>query len=418
MKIPWKKILILVGFIAVVAVIAFGLYYFFFKSAITPSRPAYIQEGEGLKPGELPQVINANARPEANVNVNAGLPAVGQIAAKPSSVARGGLTQTNRLTDGPVKGAIVAPDGSLIYYDEATGKFYRRLKNGALVELSGKIFHNVENITWAKGANQAILEYPDGSNIMYNFDENKQYTLPKEMQDFSFSDTGGSIAAEIIGPNEENNWLVTANPNGTGIKFVEQIGDKMDDVLVDWSPNSQVVAAYRESYDANRQEVILIGQNHENFKSFIPQGRGFESQWTPEGDKLLYSVYNSDENFRPKLWLANAGANNFGYNNISLNLNTWAHKCTVNQNSTAAYCAVPEELPLGSAWYPELADGIRDDFYYIDLATGRYTLLAIPSGDLTHSASQVYLAPDEDELYFVDQTDNNVYSIDLPSTTN
>ena len=411
---PWKKILILIGFIILVIGLAFAIYYFFFKSTVTPSRPAYVQEGVDLAPGELPSVINANLRPELNQNVNAGLPSIEQLSGKPSSVARGGLTQTQKLTDGPVKGTIVAPDGSLIYYDEATGKFYRRLANGTLVELSGKIFHNVENITWAPQANQAILEYPDGSNILYNFDKNKQSTLPKEMQDFSFSESGTKIASEIIGPEIENNWLVTANPDGSGIKFIEQIGNKMDDVQVGWSPNNQVVATYRESYDANRQEVILIGQNSENFKSFIPQGRGFEGQWTPKGDQMLYSVYSSSENFRPKLWLTNAGANNFGYNNVSLNLNTWSSKCTINQNSTAAYCAVPEELPLGSAWYPELADGVRDDFYYIDLVTGRYSLLAVPSGDITHSASQVYLSPDESELYFVDQSDNNIYGINLP----
>ncbi|HBR13117.1 MAG: hypothetical protein UW91_C0060G0003 [Parcubacteria group bacterium GW2011_GWF2_45_11] len=413
MNIPWKKILILTGFSVIVILLGWLIYYLFFRSAITPGRPSYVQEGTGL-PGELPGVVNVNERPAVNGNVNAGLPAIGEQAPEASAVARGSLTQTRRLTNGPVQGVTVAPDGSLIYYDEASGKFYRRLADGTVVELAAQIFHDVENITWAKQANQAILEYPDGSNILYNFDQDKQYTLPREMQDFSFSLSGSKIASEIIGPNAENNWLITANPDGSGIQFVEQIGNKMEDVQVGWSPNNQVVATYRESYDANRQEVILIGQNHENFKSFIPQGRGFEGQWTPKGDQLLYSVYSADENFRPKLWLTAAGANNFGYNNVSLNLNTWADKCTINQKGTAAYCAVPEDLPLGSAWYPELAEGVRDDFYYVDLKTGRYSLLAVPSGAITHSASQVYLSPDESELYFVDQTDSNIYSLDLP----
>jgi len=31
-----------------------------------------------------------------------------------------------------------------------------------------------------------------------------------------------------------------------------------------------------------------------------------------------------------------------------------------------------------------------------------------------YSASQVMVSPDEKSLYFIDQTDNNVYSINLP----
>jgi len=411
MRLSWKKILVLIGFVLIVAVFAFLIYYFFFRPFVKP-KPAYVPPETELLPGQLPEVINANLRVDELLNTNTGLPDIGRIIGQPSEVARGGLTKTKRLSSTPVKGAKVASDGSLLYYDEATGKFYRILADGTLTELSGKVFHRVENITWSGQANQAILEYPDGSNILYDFNENKQYTLPKAMQDFSFSANGTKIASEVIGPASENNWLVSANPDGTGIKFIEQIGDESENVLVGWSPNNQVVATFRDSYDADRQEIIFIGQNKENFKSFIPQGRGFEGQWTPDGEKMLYSVYSQNDNFLPKLWITNAQGDSVGTNNISLNLNTWIDKCTVNSSGSSAYCAVPRELPFGSGWYPELAQGVPDDFYYVNLETGHYSLLAVPSGD--HSASQVFLSPDEKELYFIDQDNDYLYNISLP----
>ena len=111
MKLPIKKILILIGFLAVVLVLGYLLYYFFFGPAVGPT-PPYIPKEAELKPGELPKIVNANVRLPEAVNVNAALPDIGLIPGEPSRVARGGLTRVQKLTDRPAKGTTVAPDGS------------------------------------------------------------------------------------------------------------------------------------------------------------------------------------------------------------------------------------------------------------------------------------------------------------------
>lgn len=407
-----KKILILAGFVVLVLVLGYLLYVLFFKPTFQAPPEQQLPEG-GLLPGQLPQLENANVGQLPETNVNGGLPEIGRIKLPPSDIARGGLTKISQITNMAVKGATIGPDGSFIYYDPVSGKFYRRLSDGTIVPLTAQAFHQVSDVTWSKDATQAVLEYPDGSNILYNFKTNKQATLPKEMQDFNFSNNGSKIAAQVIGKTEESNWLVTSNPDGSGIKFIEPIGTKGDDVFTNWSPNEQVVAVFRDSYNADRQEIVFIGQNKENFKSLITQGRGFKGQWAASGSKLLYSVYSQNDNFRPRLWITDAQGDNLGLNNTALNINTWADKCTINASGNRAYCAVPRDLPFGSGWYPELAKDSPDDFYSIDLATGQPSLLAIPSGDLNYSAKQVYLSPNEDKLYFIDQRDNKVYSMNL-----
>ncbi|MBU1036824.1 hypothetical protein KKF32_02175 [Patescibacteria group bacterium] len=412
MKLPWKKILIFLGFLVFVILISYAIYYFFFRPAATREPQVYDQSQIALEPGELPQVINANVGVALPGGIS-GLPEIKGLTGEVSDVASGGLTKTHRLTSGEVKGVTIGTDGSLIYYDVVSGKFYRRLADGSVVELTDKIFHQVEKVTWSSSGNKAILEYPDGSNILYDFNSQKQYSLPKEMQNFAFSANDEKIATEVMGSTPESNWLTTSNLDGSNIKFIEQIGDRSDDIGIGFSPNNQVVATLRDNYDAERQEIYFIGQNKENLKSFIVPGRGFESKWTSDGNKMLYSVYSSSSNFVPTLWLTDAQSDNIGRNNISLNLNTWVDKCTINQSGRTAYCAVPRELPFGSGWYPELAKGQPDDFYRIDLETGRRDFLAVPSGSTIHSASQVFLSPDEKVLYFINQSDNNIYNINL-----
>jgi hypothetical protein len=413
MKVPFKKILIFFSFLIIVFLIAYAIYYFFFRPAPPPA--GYLPTAPmAVMPGGLPEIINENLNRQLKEEGLKGLPSIervpkGEIV---SEKARGGYTKVNmKLNYG--QSPHIRLDGSLAYYDSNDGRFYKLNPDGSRTLFTSKKFYNVSGITWSDDANKAILEYPDGSNIIYDFLLNKQYTLPKEMQDFDIAKNNQLIAAEVIAEREESNWIVTSNPDGTNIKFIERIGNKARDVDVNISPNNQVVALYRENIDANSQQILLIGQQNENFKGIITNGRGFESQWTANGNQLLYSVYQANNGFKPTLWLVNASGEQIGTSNTNLGLETWANKCTVASQNAVAYCAVPESLPYGSGWYPELAEDSPDNFYKIDLNTGRVTLLAKPVGERSYySASSVFLSPDEQTLYFQDNT-GGIYSVGL-----
>lgn len=408
-----KKILIVIGFLVIVAVIGYAIYYFFFKPA-APRPPRYYFGPTEEVPGRLPEIINENINRRIEEEY-AGLPSIERVpeGAVISEKARGGYTKVyKKLEAGMFPN--VRKDGTLVYYDSAQGRFYRRNPDGTITLLSSQRFYSVSNITWSTDASKAVLEYPDGSNIVYDFDKNKQYTLPREMQDFDFSNNDQMIASEVIGEREESNWIVTSNPDGSNIQFIERIGDQENNVDINISPNSQVVALYRQNVSANNQEVLFIGRQGENFKSLTTNGLGFEGQWTPDGQNLLYNTFSAGNGFRPTLSIVSASGNNIGTNNINLGLQTWSDKCTTSSNSSFAYCAVPQDLPFGSGWYPELAQNSPDTFYKIDLNSGQVTLLAEPVGSQPYySASSVFLSSDEKTLYFQDSS-GSVYGINLP----
>ncbi len=410
----YKKVIIAIVFLIVVIALAYLIYYFFFKP-IAPS----VTPGQVLQPsgGQLPSIGQGNLN-RAPLNLNGALPKISRIpeGVQVSEIANGSYTKVNEVVGTKATAPVIARDGNVNYYNAAEGYFYKRNADGSLIRIGSQRFYQVEKVTWSPDGNSAVLEYPDGSNIFYNFSSNKQYTLPPELQQFNFSQDGGRLAAEAIGPKEENNWIVTANPDGSNIQFVERLGNQADNVDVNWSPNGQVVAMFRKNTGLNSQEVIFIGQNQENFKALTVYGRGFEGQWTPSGDKVLYSVYREEDGFRPSLWVTNASGENIGINNSSLGLSTWADKCLVAKDNFTAFCAVPEDLPEGSGIYPALNQN-SDIFYKVNLSTGQKTMLASPvSGDNTsgsYQAGSLSLSPDEKILYFQDLRTGRVHSLRL-----
>ncbi|MBU4512888.1 hypothetical protein KKD19_06680, partial [Patescibacteria group bacterium] len=338
-----------------------------------------------------------------------------RVAPEISSIAQGDRTWITTISDKSVKGASLAADGTnSVYYDSISGQFYSVDTVGNKELLTEQIFYNLDKINWSPTKEKAILEYPDGFKIMYDFNKKRQYTLPKNWQDFSWNTTGSQIAFKSMSQYSENTWLAIANPDGTQAKPIEHMGDNADKVTVSWSPNNQVIAfsATGAPRGAWEQEMLLIGQNQENFRSLIIDGRGFEQKWSPQGDKVIYSVYSSESGYKPRLYVVDAQGDKIGKDKQDIGLITWAHKCTFSQNGETIYCAVPIDLPEGAGLVQELGDDIRDEFYKVDTLTGSVSFLA--EGAMGgYNVQEMYLSDDETYLYFVDKSTQKLRYIKL-----
>jgi len=405
----YKKIFLILGFILIVFVLGYLLYLLFFKPA-PPITPTPTEPVATTTPGGLP---TATVGPGGEIiPTPTGLP--GEIA-RPglpvSPVAQGGLTETTELNQVISTDATLAQDGSALqYYNKADGKFYRLTKDGKATLLSDKIFHQVETVVWSPNKNKAVLEYPDGANIIYDFDSDKQVTLPKHWQEFTYSPDGEQLVMKSMGLDPDNRWLAVVNEDGSKALPIEALGENAASVYPAWSPNNQMIAMYTEGIDFNRQEVFFVGLNKENFKSMVVEGRGFDPLWSPQGDRLLYSVYSTDNNSKPLLWIANAQGDNIGTGRKSLGIETWANKCIFADNINA-YCAVPESLQEGAGLLPELAKNTRDNLYQIDTRTGLKKLVAIPDGN--YNISNLIISDNGQYLFFTDAITGRLNKIQL-----
>ncbi len=388
-----KKLLLVGGFILSVFAIAFLLYWLFFKGAQPPA-PS-VEPTEDLT-GALP------SSGEGQPGVVTEEPTDGSGLQEADDVAQGGLTQTTELTTSAVYNAVLSGDGSSInYYNAADGRFYTINADGEVVALSDKQFPEAETVEWNQNSEKALIEFPDGSNIIYDFSAEKQVTLPKHWEDFDFSPTSDEIIGKSIALDPNNRWLVIASDDGSRVETIQELGENESKVEVNWSPNNQVVAfantAESSSRGLDRNVIYPVGKNQENFKGLVVEGLGFDSLWSPNGKQLLYSVTGSYSDQKPLLWVVDATSSTMGDNRSSLGLNTWVDKCTW-ATSSIVYCAVPIDLPanagLGRAVYVDEPDAV----YKVNLDTGRASLVAIPAEET--SMENLSVSDDESLLYF------------------
>jgi len=407
--IKYKKLFLAVGFVLIIFILGYLLYVLFFKPTI--QEPIVTEPTATVTPTGLP-IAPVGPGQIVAPPTDVGLPEEKiEPEISPSQTAQGGLTQTTQLNQVASHGAILASNGSDVqYYNKNDGKFYRVTKDGQITSLTDKIFHHVETITWSPSKNKAILEYPDGANIVYNFTTNKQITLPAHWKDFNFSPNGERIVMKSMGLDPGNRWLAIVNEDGSKARRIESLGEKDATVYPSWSPNNQIIAMYTEGVDFDRQEVFFVGLNNENFKSTIIEGRGFQPRWSSKGDTLCYSVYSSRNDLKPSLWIVNAQGESIGSGRKNLKLETWADKC-VFANNTDLYCAVPKKLEEGAGLFPELAKNTSDRLYKINTRTGLKKLLAVP--DKNYNMSNLNISNDGSSLYFTDEITGRLHKIKL-----
>jgi WD40 repeat protein len=418
MELNWKRIGLAIAFVAGVILAGYGLYYLFLRPL--PTTPPVTTNTNGPVGGLQPTNGNANIpivnggvgglTPGQITNTNTVVPG-GPTATPAAPVASGGPTQIKAMTAGSAVGATLdISRRDMMYYNRNDGRFYRTSPSGQTTALSDKVFPSVQNITWSPDRSEAVLEFPDGANVVYDFATKKQVTLPKHWADFSFSPTGTRLVFKSLGDNADARWLAVANADGSQSFQVEHLGDQAATVYPSWSPNNQIVAMYTKGSGYDQQELYFLGLNNENFPLTKIEGRGLVTQWTPKGDALLYSVYNADSNNKPTLWVVAAQGDAIGQNRRNLGLQTWADKCVFGNDQTI-YCAVPRDLPDDAGIFRSQFSDQPDDIYKIDLATGFKSFIAKPQTDQTIRSLSV--SGDGQYLYFSSATDGNIYQMKL-----
>lgn len=416
MNINWKKIGLIILFLAVTILLAIALYFTFFRKSpvpvVIPPTPTFpgglptipgggvIIPGEEVPPGVLPPSVGIIVPPEAGV---APIPSI-------SVTANGGQVAPQKLVDTGAQFVNLASDGqALNYYDSTTGLFSKINPDGSLSLISSQVFRDLNNATWAPSSDKAVLEFQNGSKMIYNFATRQSYEIPSQFTDFSFSPDSKKIAAKDMKTNEEERWLVTVDDRGGNKQFLEHLGDNADRVKVQWNPNDKIIGTSAKSIDNERSEVIFLTKDGTKLGKAIVQGRDLRYDYSEDGNRMVYSVWNPNSNFLPTLWVTSTNPNNIDQGRVNTGLNTWADKCTYYQNTTI-YCAVPKQISQYSGILPSNNDS-PDDIYQINPDTGVSVKIAEPVFPV--QIQNIKVSADGSTLFYTEQDSGAVNKIKL-----
>lgn len=401
-----KKILFAVFFILFSLAMGYALYWMLFRSQATLPEQ---QPSEQELTGNLPTAASGTIGITPDVQPT-NLPSAGEVPTAPGAETQ---TGTRLLRDGISQALTPSPDGNgARFYNPEDGRFYRVSADGTITLLGEKQFFNVDKVDWGKQTDQAILNFPDGTNVFYDFTEQRQVILPKHWEDFNFSSNDQQVAAKSIGVDEANRFLIVSKPDGSEAKAIEPLGDNSGLAHVAWAPGGQIIAYSQtgQPQGNNYEEILMIGQNHENFRSLIAPGQDFLPSWSPTGKQMLFSVWNQDSGNRPNLWISSGEPSTMGAGRKNLHIQTWADKCVWADDSNL-YCGVPQGLPINAGIQRSDFATYPDDVYHINLLNGTFQKINTP--DQTHPIRQPVLNRDHSKFIFADTETGKIYSYDI-----
>ena len=314
-------------------------------------------------------------------------------------IAQGGQVLTAQLTTSKIVSPVIVNGNQIQFYEPNDGKFYAINPAGEIEAISDVTFPQAETVTFADNGKVAAIEFPDGSNIVYDFEKEKQTTLPSHWDEFDFSPEGSEVISKAFGVTND---LVVTNSDGTQARVIADMGNNANEVKLNWSPNNNTVA-FSETGNAQtvfgRQEIYLIDETGEAGGRLIVDGTNFSAKWSPTGNSLLYSVADQGRNERPSLWFANSSGDQIGAGRRNLQIETWVEKCTFKDEVTVM-CAVPREVPDFSGADARFVTE-PDDVYQINVTSGRISLIGSPVSDL--KMFNLQLSQDQSLLFFTDE---------------
>jgi Tol biopolymer transport system component len=412
-QLNYKKIILVSGFVLVCVGLTFLMYLMFFKSTpenINQNQNNILSGGNLPIPGEntgLEQIGTGGNLPY--------IPSIDNYGNQIDQIANGGITMATSLNSGQVLNPKLASDGkSIIYYDINDQRFYLISEDGEKILLSSEKFLNLEAVEWSPDASRAIMTYPDGIKIYYDFASNKKTTLPKNVVEPVFNTTGSNISFKYETEDKDKNYITVSKPDGTGAKLVEPLGDKGEAVQTTFSPDTSVIAFYEKPTGLDSAEIYFIGQNDENFPLLKIQGVNFKGIWSPSGKKIIYNTTMASIGYRPNLWIVGILNGNLG-NAISLDTQTWVDKC-VFAGENDLYCAVPDSLPTGAGLYPEIIENETDSIYHISLSTGIKEKIAdiyLDDGATNFNIGRMSISSDGASLFLWDKISGKMFKMRL-----
>lgn len=385
---PLKKILIILIIILALLVVALIVFNFFLKSeapaeprgpAITA--PPTTTEPTTTEPTTVPPVSVQDSRIKA-------------------------------ISQEPVLDPVI-DNRKIKYYSAANGNTFQSDFDGSgLTRISSNILTGLLKILWSPDKDKVIAVFEDKGQIkkyFYDYQTQKSTLLNKNIRYLTWSTNENKIAYQYYDSQTEDNNISIANPDGSQWKNI--LTTRMKNLIVEWPSPDQLAIRTKPSGLA-QSIVYTINLVTGDFQKVLNQTFGLTVLWSPLGDKLLFSETDS-QGKNLKLKIADLGQQTIK----ELNFVTLPEKCVWSQDNRTLFCAVPKNIPVTAVLPDDYYKGLTpfdDEFWRINLDLGEKIRIFSPlSQEATYDVKKLFISPQEDYLFFINNQDNLLYGLEL-----
>lgn len=309
----------------------------------------------------------------------------------------------------------VAGESSIFYYSKRDNALKEASLDGKEITVRvERLPGTPSRIVWSSNRLGAlVLTKESGGDLWYYADLRNRLVTPlkKEMSRLTWTSLGDRILYQFTDPVSGERSLNISGPDGSSWEKLADLGK--DDHFIAAIPQSSLVAFWPKT-DSGRASTLEVVNISGNNRHTVLSGRfGADFLWSPNSRRLL--VQSVTEQNGSTLALGLTDENGAEYKNLIAP--TLVSKIAWSRDNETFYYALPGTFPsdavLPNDYYAKPLYSI-DTFWKMNVRTGKKERL-VPLTEMTEAfdASDVFLAPTETDLYFVERASGKLYRITL-----
>ena len=304
-----------------------------------------------------------------------------------------------RISSVPALGAGLSADGRMVlYFDKNSNRLtqsdFTGTKSSSLaVTAPGR----VNDAIWSNNGEDGIVNYTSGNSKKFGYVNLRNNQITKLVDGIiapTFSPGGDRITYLYHEASTGRGNISIANPDGGDFKIV--LSTRNLEVGLNWPRLGEIAFYNPRQIDGG---IFLLDIATHQLKNVTPDINPAAiidgMNWSPNGEKLIYSERAEDERALYVL-SANTGGRDL------LDFTSHPDKCVWSLNSKTLYCG------------GRLTGDRADSLFQIDLSTKEIKQLTEPLVADQISIFKPIITPAEDYIIFTNQNDGYLYSIKLP----
>ena len=316
------------------------------------------------------------------------------------------ISKPKAMSENAVLAAGVAQGSDVIaYMEQGSGKLFSvALVTQRVSALSSTPISDVLSVNFFPRSQQVITATQKPTGVLYSYADyatGRTASLGFNVKSIAVTPDGGSIAF-LKKNTDDATVIVTASPDGTG--QIPQLTTRAEEITLFWRTTRDLAMTSRRS-DRPGYDLALIESNG-SLKTILSNKENLEVSWSPDGNYLLYSYFDSTNGVTLHLYSLASDTQ------VDLGVYTSAQKCAWAPFGLAVTCGIPSKKSL-SRDISSSQTATIDDIYTYDFDNNTLRLIYGGSSSALIGVTRPLISSSGKYFVFINMFDSRLYSLPL-----